>query len=134
MKITEEMYYTSSNKYPERAKSPELTQEVRDNAVILLDKVNKLLEELKISKVSVSSGFRTSDANAKIPNAAKKSNHMRGLAIDLLDSDGKLDELFLKNLDKLEKYSLYLECTESTVGWSHLQSVAPKSGNRVFKP
>jgi hypothetical protein len=134
MKITEDMYYTSSGKYPDRAKSPELTQEVKDNALNLLDKVNRLLEELKISKVSVSSGFRTSDANAKIANAAKKSNHLRGLAIDLADSDGKLDELFMRNLDKLEKFELYLESPESTTGWSHLQSVAPKSGNRVFKP
>ncbi len=127
-------YVTASGKYPERLQSPELTQEVKDNAVKLLNKINQLLRELGIDKVTVSSGFRPSSVNSKIKNAAKKSNHLTGHACDLLDLDGKLDELFMKNLDKLEKYSLYIEHPDSTKNWSHLQDVAPKSKNRVFKP
>src|SRR5258706_15700069 len=59
---------TSSGKYPDRANSPELTAQLKDNGVQLLNKVNQLLEELKITSATVSSGFRTSVANTSISN------------------------------------------------------------------
>ena len=86
-------WITSSGKYPDRAKSEELTDAIKDNAQLLLDSVNDLLVALGIdlSKVRVSSGFRPSSVNSKIPNTAKKSLHMTGLAIDLEDLDGDID-------------------------------------------
>lgn len=132
--INLEQYATASGKYPSRFKDPEFTLEVMDNAQKLLDKVNAFLAELGVKDVKVSSGFRPSAVNSATPGAAKKSNHMLGLAVDLLDTDGKLDKLFMDNLKIMEKYELYLESPESTSGWAHLQSVSPKSGNRVFKP
>lgn len=132
--ITLKDYLTASGRYPEREKHLEVTAEVIKNAEDLLRKVNAFLAELKIDKVKVSSGFRPSQVNAATPGAAKKSNHMRGLAIDLADPTGKLDILFLSNQPLLEKHGLYLEHPDSTLQWAHLQSVAPKSGKRVFKP
>lgn len=132
--ITLKDYLTASGKYPEREKHPEVTAEVLKNAESLLKKVNALLKELKVESVKVSSGFRPQSVNANVHGAAKKSNHMTGNAIDLADSNGKLDILFLQNRPLLEKYGLYLEHPDATLQWSHLQQVAPKSGKRVFKP
>lgn len=132
--ITLKDYLTASGKYPEREKHPEVTAEVLKNAESLLKKVNSLLKELKVENVKVSSGFRPQKVNANVPGAAKKSAHCTGNAVDLADPTNKLDILFLQNLPLLEKYNLYLEHPDSTLGWSHLGQVAPKSGKRVFKP
>lgn len=132
--ITLNDYITASGKYPERLKSPELTDEVKKNAQQLLDKVNALLKDLNLKDIKVSSGFRPSAVNANIKGAAKKSNHLIGNAIDLLDPKNKLDELFMNNLKLLEKHGLYLEHPSKTNTWSHLQQVPPASGNRVFMP
>ncbi len=134
MKITLHDYLTSSEKYPDRQHSPDCTAEVKSAACALLEKVNALLAELSISNVKVSSGFRTAESNAKTPNAAKRSKHMSGHAIDLQDLDEKLDNLFLSNLDKLEKHGLYIEAKSATPKWCHLQDLPPKSGSRSFNP
>ena len=111
---------TSSGKYPEREKHKEVTPEVTANATALLEKVNNLLKDLKIDKVSVSSGFRPSEVNAGIANAAKKSLHMTGQAVDLVDPDGKLDALIESRDDLKKKYGLWQEKKEFTKGWCHL--------------
>lgn len=132
--ITIKDYLTASGRYPEREKHPEVTPDLIKAATILLDKVNKLLTDLGIQSVIVSSGFRPASVNAGIANAAKKSNHCRGFAIDLYDPDGSIDELLTECVPLLEKYGLYVEDQESTKGWAHLQWVSPNSGNRFFKP
>ncbi len=118
--ITLNDYATASGKYPERLKDPEFNQEVKDNATKLLDKVNSLLKDLGVDKSSVSSGFRPSSVNGAIKNAAKKSSHMTGKAVDLVDSDGKLDTLVASKPDLLRKYGLFQEAPSATVGWCHL--------------
>lgn len=135
--ITLEDYITSSGRYPERANSPELTEEVKSNAIKLLNKVNTALKELGITKVSVSSGFRTSASNSSLSNSAKKSNHLIGCAIDLVDDANQtLCKLFTK--DFLIKHDLYREDSDFTKGkvtnWLHLQTTPTKSGSRIFKP
>lgn len=128
-------YITASGKYPDRAKSPELTDEVRKNATVLLELVNSLLADLGVESVKVSSGFRPSDVNSKVPGAAKKSLHMTGMAIDLEDADGALDALITKNPDILDKYGLWLENPASTNGWSHLDNgIRPARKVRIFHP
>lgn len=130
-----DQYLSSNNKYPERLQSVELTKEIKDNAVKLLNKINQLLTELKITSVVVSSGYRTSDANAKIPNAAKKSLHMSSLAIDISDPDGKLDELVSNNDVLLKKYGLWQESPGDTKGWLHLDCKdRGKRKKNQFKP
>lgn len=115
-----------------RDKHPEYTQEVSDNLDKLLIALNKLRKAYGKPMI-VTSGFRPSDIN-KAVGGAKKSNHQLGLACDFKDTDGKIDEWCLNNLDKLAEYGLYLESPDHTKGWCHLQCVPPKSGHRVFIP
>lgn len=133
--ITMEQYITANGKYPERLKHKELTQDIKDNATKLLEKINNLLKDLKIENVTVSSGWRPSDVNAKIPNAAKKSLHMSGMACDLSDRDGKLDELIDKNDELLKKFKLWQEHPDATKSWCHLDCKdRGKRDKNVFKP
>lgn len=124
-------YLSSSGKYLDRAAYA--SDEVKKNAEQLLASLNAFLNELNISNVKISSGFRTLEANQSA-GGAKKSLHMEGKAIDLEDKDGKLDELFQNNLELLEKYGLYLEDPDYTKLWSHIQNNAPRSGRRIFIP
>jgi len=132
--ITLEQYLSSGGRYKDRAKSPECTQEVKDNAAKLISKVNLLLKELSITIVDISSGFRTSGANAATSNAAKKSLHMSGLAVDILDNANQdLAKLIVSKPELLEKYDLWIEDPQATKGkntnWVHLDI-----GNRSTRP
>jgi len=128
-------YLTSSGKYPDRMKSDECTKEVKDEAVLLLNKVNQLLQELGIKKVSVNSGFRTSASNAATKGAAKKSLHMTGKAVDIADPKNELyDKIFAKP-ELLKKYGLWMEDKSCTPTWCHLDCSTTRADRpvRVFK-
>lgn len=127
--LTPDDVLTSSGKYPDRAKSAECTQETKDNVAKLIVAVNSLLEDLGITEVKVSSGFRTASANAALPNSAKKSNHCLGRAVDLEDKDGALKALVLAKPDLLHKHQLWMESKESTPTWMHLDNA-----NRIDRP
>jgi hypothetical protein len=124
--------------------SYELTEEIIENAKSLLARVNKLMfvlanyqVELEVhpkTKSLVSSGWRPPQVNADTRGAAPKSKHMSGLAVDIYDPEGEIDSFCMTNLDKLEKLGLWMEHPSATKGWCHLQSVPPRSGNRVFYP
>ena len=136
--ITVEDILTSSGKYPERAKDAECNDTVKSNAAKLCDKVNNLFTDLKYQgKLSVNSGFRTTGVNKSIPNAAKKSLHMSGQAVDFSDPEGKIDALLFddKNDHLLKKYGLWLEHPDATRYWSHVdcKDRGARSKN-VFKP
>lgn len=132
--FTQEDYFTSSGKYPERAKSPEITDHVRDNALDYTTKLNAVRHELGLKESKFSSGFRPSVVNKKVPNAAKKSKHMSGDAGDEEDRDGSLAALYMANLPILEKHGLWMEDPRFTKGWVHTQRIPPRSGKRVFIP
>ena len=88
-----------------------------------------------IAVLKVSSGFRPSTVNSKIPNAAKRSSHMTGLAIDLVDVDGKLKELVAKQPALLRTHNLFMEDSGSTPGWIHLDyATRVDRPSRIFKP
>lgn len=116
-------------KYPS-----EYTPEITSNATKLLEKVNALLMDLKIDKVTVNSGWRPAAINNATVGSAKKSNHMLGLAVDLADLDCSLWNLVIKNMELLERYGLFLEDKRWTKSWVHFQCVPPKSGKRVLIP
>lgn len=116
---------------------------VVENATNLLIKVNKLLdavfsitgiEAAQIRKVN--SGWRTPSYNAGISNAAPKSKHMTGDAIDIADPDGDLDSFLAtkEGIKLLIEYGLYIESPLATKGWTHLQQLPPRSGKRIFIP
>lgn len=114
------------------------SDEVRENAVELLDRVNPLLDDCAPIEAAVSrvtnSGWRPAAYNAAVPNAAPKSKHITGQAIDIADPDGELDEHLLNNPQVLARHGLWMEHPLATKGWCHLQCVPPRSGNRIFYP
>lgn len=134
IKLTD--WITSSEKYPERLLDPELTEEVLLNATGFLEVLNNFLEEITPGvEYKVSSGFRPSHINAKLIMAAKRSFHITGLAVDLVDANDQLDKLIVASPELLQKYSLWLEHPSETPGWCHLdmgQRTARKI--RIFKP
>ena len=134
--ITAEDYFLRMS----RIAGEEPTAEIRANAAILLERVNALLCEPVLMALPavvdqrVNSGWRTPGYNASIANAAPKSKHMSGRAIDLADPEDALDTYLNLHRDLLEKHELWMENPIATKGWVHLQSVPPGSGNRVFLP
>lgn len=136
-KIDLKQWVTANGRYVEREKSPELTEAVLAKAKYLLIKVNALLDDLQIEKRDITSGFRTSAANASTPNSAKRSAHMTGEAVDLMD-DARQSLAAKITVKLLEKYDLYMEDPRFTIGkntnWVHLQTRRTASGNRLFKP
>jgi hypothetical protein len=112
----------------------EWTEQTKDNALNLLKKVNALLNDLGVQKVKVSSGFRPSEINSGLPNSAKRSLHMFGMAVDIHDDkEQSLGKLIANRPDLLKKYNLWIEDLGSTQGknsnWTHLDC-----GNRTDRP
>lgn len=133
--ITLNDYLTSSGRYPKRKDSPECNASVLANAGDLLKRVNALLAELGITKADITSGFRTSEANGQIKNAAKRSAHMTGKAIDIADASGKLKKLVGARPDLLRKHGLMMEDAGSTPTWMHLDTVSRSDrSSRTFRP
>lgn len=141
--LTLDGYLTSSGQYPDRAKHPECTEEIKQKAIELINKVNACLMDLGIKNAKASSGYRPSDVNGRVKNAAKKSNHvdadatdLQGQAIGLMLQADYEKQVKNQTPEKslLVKHDLYLEDPRYTKTWTHLQDEAPKSGKRVFIP
>jgi hypothetical protein len=118
----------------------EYTQEVLLNAITLLEKVNALLWNLDIKTTEVSSGWRPAAINGAVANAAKKSLHMIGKAVDIKDDKGQsLANKILTKPELLKNYDLWLEDPAATRGkntnWVHLD-MGTRSDRplRMFKP
>lgn len=120
--------------------SKELTAEITKNAEQTVKLANALLSEFRFDVKTdteqrhVKSGWRPPEVNAATPNAALRSRHMTGQAIDIADPEGDLDEWCMSHTDTLARLGLWLEHPASTKGWCHVQTIPPKSGNRVFYP
>ena len=116
----------------------EPNDQVVANATDLLGRVNDLFDECAFieaaMKPELNSGWRPAAYNASVPGAAVKSKHISGQAVDAADPDGELDEYLFAHQDLLAKHGLWMEHPAATKGWCHLQSVPPRSGNRVFYP
>lgn len=123
-----------------------LNPRIEGEAVVTVDLVNKLLDRARAHGVTVppsprtgtlvSSGWRPPAVNASTPGAAVNSKHMSGQALDVYDPDGDLDTWLMTDvgLQCLAELGLWLEHPSATKGWCHLQTVAPRSGRRVFYP
>lgn len=124
------------------AMSPDLER----NASLMVELANKLIVLARVGGVVfdtnprtgtvVSSGWRPASVNANTPNAAPNSKHMTGQAIDLYDPDGDLDDWLMTEDGQrvLSDLGLWMEHPSATKGWSHVQSIPPRSGRRVFYP
>jgi hypothetical protein len=116
----------------DKTHATEYTQEISDNLDKLLIAMNKVRTAYN-KPMNVSSGWRPAAINAGIQGAAKKSNHMIGLACDIRDADGQLWKWCLDNLQLLKDCGLYLEDRRWTKTWVHFQLKSPASGNRIFR-
>ena len=127
------------------AHAAELTDAIRDNATELLGRVNLLLswayaDDVRpaldaTTRTHVASGWRPQAINGATSNAAAKSRHLTGEAIDLRDNGTRdLARWCLKNLDALQEIGLWMEDPQWTPTWVHLQIVPPASHRRVYCP
>jgi len=119
---------------------------VRTCSEMIVEKVNSLLAVLEAEGVKlevnprtgsiVSSGWRPQQINGQVKGAAIRSKHITGQACDLYDPEGELDDFLMseKGQRVLTSLGLWLEHPSATKGWSHVQTVPPKSGNRIFYP
>ena len=132
MKLTVQDILTSGGKYPERAKSPELTAELDFNAQMLCDRLNMLFEELGITSWKISSGFRPLAVNKKI-GGATKSAHTQCQAVDFVGQD--IGKKVAARPELLKKYGVWLEDLSATVSWTHLD-IRPRRPReiQIFKP
>jgi len=112
----------------------ELSTELRNNARVMIERANGLLQLAGIAEGRVNSGWRPRSINAALANASPHSRHLSCQAVDLRDADGALDTWCLRNLHALEVLGLWLEHPDATPGWCHVQTVPPRSGRRVFMP
>lgn len=124
------------------ANHEDLTNERRANAIIMLDKVNLLLDESALFDVDLIEnpatgtyisgqkygGFRPQDC----PQGAPTSSHKEGRGIDIYDPHNALDNWITDA--RLEQFKLYREKPIATPGWCHLTDRAPGSGRRSFLP
>lgn len=123
-----------------------LTPDIEREALRTVDLANKLLTQAQtygvtvdihpVNKSPVSSGWRPPEVNAATPNAAAKSKHMTGQAIDIYDPDGDLDEWLMTGEGQaaLVALGLWHEHPAATRGWAHVQTIPPRSGRRTFFP
>lgn len=124
----------------------QLSTDIKANAERTVNLVNTLLERAAAAGIypsngaagygCVNSGWRPQAVNSQTPGAAKNSKHMDGLAIDVADDDGELDNWLMTTDGQaaLVEIGLWMEHPSATKGWCHLQSMPPKSGNRTFYP
>ena len=124
----------------------ELTPDIERNAARTVGLANQLLIQAATYGVNLpdnpatnaplTSGWRPPSVNANTPNAAARSMHMTGEAIDLYDPHGDMDTWLMTGEGQaaLVALGLWLEHPASTKNWSHVQTRPPRSGNRVFYP
>jgi hypothetical protein len=123
----------------DRQYAADLTPDILRSAEITTQRANLVLAEFRFDTGDtefrkVTSGWRPPELNRSTPGAALRSKHMTGQAIDISDADGDLDQWCMDHIDTLARIGCWLEHPSATKGWCHLQTVAPKSGRRVFYP
>ena len=113
----------------------ELTDEIQRNAQATVDRVNELLARAGRPDINtVNSGWRPKAVNDATSNAAASSRHLTAEAVDLPDLDRALADWVVDNRIVLEELDLYMEHPGWTPSWLHVQTVAPRSGRRIFIP
>ena len=121
----------------------QLDTQTRANAARTVDLANQLMNlashagvplPVNLAGNLVNSGWRPPAVNEATPGASRTSLHMTGQAIDLYDPDGAIDAWLMADLQPLEQLGLWLEHPDATPRWCHVQTLPPRSRNRVFKP
>lgn len=128
--ITQENYLKGRDKkYP-------IDSDQERNMNVIIQKANALLDRFGEYR-ACTSGYRPAELNSAVVGASKTSKHIRCLAIDLEDIDGRLKKFILDNVQILEELGLWMEDPEKTKTWVHIQSIpfnSWKEGKtRIFK-
>jgi hypothetical protein len=104
-------------------------------------KVNRLLALMEEDGVEplrpqpVASGWRPAGVNSHTSNAAAHSTHITAQACDLHDDESRsLARWALSHPDALADIGLWMEDPQWCPTWLHVQTLAPKSGHRVYVP
>lgn len=118
-----------------RANLEDLPQDVQDNLNTLLEKINKVRQAYG-KPMKVNDGYRRPEDQPK--NAASKSNHLIGAAVDIDDDDSLFMWNWVKaNLQLMKDIGFWFEDPRWTHGngtWMHFQICPPKSGKRIYVP
>lgn len=117
------------------------TDELNKNLADLLEKINKVRKAWN-KPMKVTSGLRSMEDHKRIYKAKGieeskiplKSRHLWGKAVDIADPKGELWTWCQANEALLEEIGLWMEHGDTTKGWCHFQTEAPKSGKRFFYP
>lgn len=110
-----------------------LTFNQEENLQRLFSAVSELKSLCKIPFI-ITSGVRTPQDQLRINPVVKRSAHLTGEAVDISDVDGAIYAFCLDNMGLLIRLGIYLELRTYTPRWVHMQTRAPKSGNRIFIP
>lgn len=124
------------------AYSAELTDEIRENAIELLGRVNLLISFAHkdgvwpgidaVTGTPTASGWRPRAINARVAGGPL---HPAAEAIDVRDTpDRGFARWCLRNIELLAEIGLWMEDPQWTPTWVHLQKRPPRSGRRVFIP
>jgi len=122
----------------------DVTNEVKANALKLLVTVAELMLIMEhdgiafpinpATKSNISGskggGFRTQSFSQGAP----KSAHKLGLAVDIFDPLGEIDDWIMSHQAILVAKGVYIEHPDHTKGWSHWSIKSPGSGKHVFIP
>lgn len=100
----------------------------------LEDLINKINFLRYTPPVRATSCLRSIKDQQRINPKAMGSSHLYGCAVDIADPDGKLKNWCMNHKERLVECGLWMENPYDTPTWCHLQTYAPKSMNRVFKP
>lgn len=114
-------------------KGYETDEETQANLEDLCEKLNEIRKAYGKPMV-INSGLRSQADQQRINPSAPKSKHLTGQAADIKDSDGAFWQFCMDNMDLMEQLGIYFEDRAATPSWVHCQTVAPRSGKRIFKP
>lgn len=126
------------------ANHPDVTPDIRANAINLVNAVNPLIDFCKrggiefpinpstgcIVSGTTLGGFRPQSCTIGAPQSA----HKQGLAVDIYDPHNEIDVFLEAHIDQLAQFGLWFEASAYTNGWSHWSIKQPKSGRRFFIP
>lgn len=117
----------------------EWTEEIQDNGAETVMRINRLVD-MYVSDTgnarmeTWASGWRPQGVNSKASNAASHSKHITAQAGDVRDPVRLFAGWCNRHLDELELCGLWMEDSRWCPSWVHLQTIPPKSGNRIYIP
>ena len=113
----------------------ELTEVIRANAQVTVDRLNALLVRAERTDIdTVNSGWRPRSVNEATSNASTSSKHLTAEAGDIPDVDRTLAHWCADHQDVLVELELWFEDFRYTPTWVHAQIVPPRSGKRIYIP